>query len=72
MVYELSCPACHARGLDVRSYESMMVLHPNIALFTVRCPSCDTRVSSLQPIPASLRDEVDFAAIELHAKMGRE
>lgn len=50
----------------------MMVLHADLALFTLRCPSCSTVFSTLQPIPASLRDEVDFAAIELGAKMGRD
>lgn len=69
---DLACPACHARGFDLRAYESMMVLHPNLALFTLRCPSCSTVFSTLHPIPASLRDEVDFAAIEVGAKMGRD
>ena len=66
----LVCPACGAGDLDVRSYEAMMVLRPDMALFTLACPHCGTRLSSLQSIPASLRDEVTFAAIELGAGMG--
>lgn len=69
---EPACPACRARNLDLRTYDSMMVLHADLALFTLRCPSCSTVFSTLQPIPASLRDEVDFAAIEVGAKMGRD
>lgn len=69
---ELACPACRAHNLDLRAYDSMMVLHADLALFTLRCPSCSTVFSTLQPIPATLRDEVDFAAIELGAKMGRD
>ncbi len=72
MARELSCPSCHAKGFDLCSYESMMVLHPNLALFTLPCPSCGTKVSAIHPIPPALRDEVAFAAIEVHAKMGRE
>ena len=48
----------------------MMVLRPDMALFTLACPHCGTRLSSLLPIPASLREEVEFAAIELGAGMG--
>ena len=70
MRQSLTCPACGATDLDVRSYESMMVLRSNLALFSLSCPHCATRISSLQPIPASLRDEVMYAAIELGAGMG--
>lgn len=66
----VTCPACGATDLDVCSYESMMVLRPDLALFSLVCPHCSTRLSSLQAIPACLRDEVMFAAIELGAGMG--
>ena len=65
------CPACGEGGLDVASYDSMMVLRPDLALFSLTCPRCGAKVSSLQPIPAALRDEVRFAAIELGAGMGQ-
>ena len=63
----VTCPACGAVGLDVCRYESMMV-----ALFTLRCPHCDATVSSMQPIPPQLREEVRFAALEVGAGMGLE
>lgn len=66
----VACPTCGATDLDLCSYESMMVLRPNLALFSLTCPHCSTRLSSLQPIPAALRDEVMFTAIELGAGMG--
>ncbi|MCI2242563.1 CpXC domain-containing protein [Adlercreutzia faecimuris] len=67
----VTCPACGEGGLDVASYDSMMVLRPDVALFSLTCPRCGAKVSSLQPIPAALRDEVRFAAIELGAGMGQ-
>lgn len=64
------CPACGASDLNVCAYDSMMVLRPNLALFSLTCPHCATRLSALMPIPPSLREEVTFAAIELGAGMG--
>ena len=66
------CPSCGAADLDVCAYDTMMVLRSDIALFTLRCPSCGARLSSVQPIPLALREEVRFAAIEVGAGMGRE
>lgn len=68
----LTCPACGAKDIDVCSYESMMVLREDVALFTVRCPHCSTMVTSVSTIPLRLREEVWFAAIELDAGMGRD
>lgn len=68
----ITCPACKATGLNVCDYDSMMVLRDDTAMFTLTCPSCGTVVSSLQRIPAQLRDEVQFAALEVGAGMGRE
>lgn len=50
----------------------MMVLRVDFALFTLTCPHCKAKVSTLQPIPPALRDEVRFAAIEVGAGMGAE
>lgn len=71
MTRVLACPSCNAQDLDVHDYESMMVLRADLALFALYCPHCGTRVSSLQPIPDDLREEVAFAAIEIGAGMGR-
>lgn len=68
---DVKCPACGSRSLDVKCYRSLMVLSPKRALFTLRCPSCGTVVSTLQPIPAELREEIRFAAIEVGAGMGQ-
>ena len=64
--------ACGASDLDVCCYDSMMVVRADLAMFTLRCPSCGAKVSSMQAIPSQLRDEVRFAAIEVGAGMGRE
>lgn len=72
MASQLACPNCEKTGLDVHDYESLIVLTADFALFTVRCPGCGSRVTSVQPIPRDLREEVQFAAIEVGAGMGRE
>jgi len=69
---KLTCPACGAENLDVRQYDSMMVLRKDTALFTLSCPKCSTKVSSVQSIPQELAEEVVFAADELGAGMGRD
>ncbi|MCL1799528.1 MAG: UDP-N-acetylmuramoylalanyl-D-glutamate--2,6-diaminopimelate ligase [Eggerthellaceae bacterium] len=68
----LTCPSCGAHTLDVRDYDSMMVLKADSALFTLCCPHCSKAVSSIRAIPDELKDEVRFAAIELDAGMGRD
>ena len=65
------CPNCACSDLDPLSYESMIVVTAYHALFTMRCPQCGARVSGLRPIPDELHDEVQFAAIEVGAGMGR-
>ncbi len=70
MVHTLACPSCGASDLDLRSYDSMMVLRSDIALFSLRCPHCAAKISTLQPIPACLQDEVRCAALEIGAGMG--
>lgn len=65
------CPACHARRLDLVNYETLMVLRRDYGMFTLRCPNCSNKISVLKPIPHELYDEVDFAAIEMGAGMGR-
>ena len=57
--------------MDLAAYDSMIVITRQCALFSVVCPKCGQRVSSLQPIPDELRDEVRLAAAEVGAGMGR-
>lgn len=70
MAANLTCPACGATDLDVCEYDSMMVLSKDAALFSLRCPQCGAKVSSVHAIPVQLREEVKFAAIEIGAGMG--
>ena len=67
---KVTCPACGADDVDVRSYESLMALRSDLALFTLTCPHCAARISALLTIPPELREEVVFAARELGAGMG--
>lgn len=67
---KVTCPACGADDVGVRSYESLMALRSDLALFTLTCPHCAARISALLTIPPELREEVVFAAIELGAGMG--
>lgn len=68
----MNCPNCQVTDLDIHGYESMIVVTSDYALFTVRCPNCGTRVSGLRAIPQDMREEVQYAAIEVGAGMGRE
>ena len=51
------------------TYDTMLVVRADLALFTLACPSCGAKVSTLQRIPLQLREEVRFAAIEVDAGM---
>ena len=72
MVPQLACPTCNSRHLDLRNYESMMVLRADLALFTLRCSRCGTKLSSIQPIPPSLKTKVEEAAQAAGAGMGKD
>ena len=66
---QITCPTCHESMLDVKRYDSMMVLKSDLALFALRCPACGARVSTIQSIPLSLRGQVADAAAKVHAGM---
>lgn len=68
----LQCPNCAATGFRLEDYESMIVIALDYAMFTLSCPQCGARVSSVCEIPESLHDEIQFAAIEVGAGMGRD
>ncbi|MFR5091891.1 MAG: UDP-N-acetylmuramoylalanyl-D-glutamate--2,6-diaminopimelate ligase [Adlercreutzia equolifaciens] len=53
---KVTCPACGADDVDVRSYESLMALRSDLALFTLTCPHCAARISALLTIPPELRE----------------
>lgn len=68
----LVCPSCGMRDLNLLNYSTLMVLKVDTGMFTIECPNCASRVSSIQPIPQELYAEIEVAAKELHAGMGIE
>lgn len=64
------CPSCGTRDLNLRNYSSLLVLKEKVGLFTLVCPSCNAKVSSIQPIPDDLDDSIANAAAMLSAGMG--
>ena len=68
----MRCPKCASDRIDVLGYESMVVLSSDHALFTMVCPVCAAKVSTIQAIPDQLKAEVQIAAREVGAGMGRE
>jgi rRNA maturation protein Nop10 len=68
----VKCPVCGATDFDLHRYDSMMVLCSQLALFNLRCPSCGASVSSVCSIPADLAGDIESAASEVGAGMGRE
>lgn len=64
------CPSCGTRDLNLLNYSSLLVLKEKVGLFTLLCPSCNVKVSSIQPIPDELDDTIAETAAMLHAGMG--
>lgn len=60
------------RDLNLLNYSTLMVLKPDMGMFTIECPNCAARVSSIQPIPRELNAEIIEAADEIGAGMGRD
>ena len=68
--YMMVCPTCGRRDLNLLNYSGLMVIRRDLGLFTMDCPSCDAKVSSIQPIPKELVGEVERVAAEIGAGMG--
>lgn len=68
----LVCPSCGMRDLNLDDYVSLLVLKPCMGLFTLQCPSCQAKVSSIQAIPSDLEPVVVEAAQKLNAGMGHD
>lgn len=66
----MQCPNCGETQFDLYEYDSMMVVRPEVALFTLHCPNCEMPVSALVNIPSDMLDEVRCAAVEIGAGMG--
>ncbi len=69
--YMMTCPHCGVRDLNLLNYNSLMVLREDLGLFTIACPNCGERVSSIQSIPKELQPEINLAAAEIGAGMGK-
>ena len=67
----LMCPSCGKRDLNLANYTTLMVLKPDLGLFTIACPNCAAHVSTMQPIPDALKESVHCAAVEVGAGMGK-
>lgn len=64
------CPSCGSAALNLFEYSSLMALRLDLGLFTIECPNCQAKVSSIQPIPLPLQKEVVRTASEVGAGMG--
>lgn len=67
----VACPSCGKSGMRITNYISLMVVRKDLGLFTLECPSCAAKVSTIHPIPKNLLDEVQAAAKEVGAGMGQ-
>lgn len=68
--YMLDCPTCGMRDLNLLNYSALMVIRRGLGLFTMTCPNCSQKVSSIQPIPEELNDEIRAVSAEIGAGMG--
>ncbi len=66
------CPACGMRDLNLLDYASLLVLKPQVGLFTLQCPTCQAKVTSIQAIPAELEPVIIESAQKLNAGMGHD
>ena len=68
----VKCPACGTTDFNLMHYDSIMVLSSKLALFSLRCPHCDTGVASVCVIPPELMPVILEAALQVGAGMGRQ
>ena len=68
----VQCPACGTTNFDLHTYESMMMLERELALFTLRCPHCQTVVSSVCVVPPDMVAQAAYAAKKLGAGLGQQ
>ena len=70
--YILDCPSCGMHDLNLLNYSALMVIRNGLGLFTLTCPNCSNKISSIQPIPPELSEEVEQVAREIGAGMGND
>lgn len=71
-IYSFICPHCAGSRLNMLDFESLMVLRPDLGMFTIKCPSCLQKTSMLRPIPQCMSAEIEKAAEETGAGMGNK
>lgn len=59
------------RDLNLLNYNGLIVIRPNVGFFTLICPNCNARFSSIQPLPEEIIAEVNEVANEIDAGMCR-
>lgn len=69
--YMLICPNCGKRDLNLLNYSALMAVRDDLGLFTLTCPNCNEKVSSIQPIPEELMPELQEVADALGCGMGK-
>lgn len=72
MKKNMQCPKCGTTDIDLTHFQSMMLVSQDEALFTLQCPHCGNKISSVCAIPAPLQDKIKSVASELDAGMGRD
>lgn len=70
MQFMMICPSCGETALNLFEYSSLMALRSDLGLFTIECPNCSAKTSSIHPIPLQLQKEVVRKAAEVNAGMG--
>lgn len=68
----VKCARCGSIEFDLHDYDSMMVLCDELALFGLRCRSCNAHVYAVCVIPSDMCGQVKAAAAEVGAGMGRQ
>lgn len=69
--YVTECPNCGLHDINLLNYSALMVLRSDLGLFTVECPNCAERLTSIQTIPEEIYKDVVKVADEIGAGMGR-
>ena len=68
----VKCVNCGSTEFDLHDFDTMMVLCPELALFSLKCPYCATQVAAVCVIPQDMMGLVRESAVEVGAGMGRE
>ena len=68
----VKCAFCGSTEFDLHEFDTMMVLCPELALFSLPCPYCGTQVAAVCVIPHDMQALVRESAAMVGAGMGHE